>query len=169
MFPHDFQYVAVPFLTESCHLHDTTIGALAVIGAAVQCVITAFAKVDWVLYIAGLVAFLSPCITTTCRSMLSKNVEPLEVGAIFSVVGAMQACVPLFGSPIYGIMYKSTIETFPGTFLLFTAGAYLIVISLLIVVNLGLRKVEKRRKVAEEENLMKPKALLNDLHSKEDF
>ena len=165
--------MAVPFLTETCHLHDTTIGALAVIGAALQCVITAFAKIDWVLYIAGLIAFLSPCITTTCRSMLSKNVEPLEVGAIFSVVGALQSCVPLFGSPLYGVMYKSTIETFPGAFLIFTACAYLIVFTLLIVVNFGLRKVDGKRKKdeekVEEEKLVKPKALLNDLHSKEDF
>jgi len=51
------QYVAVPFLTEK-GWKDTTIGYLGVLGAIVQCVIGAFADEEWLLYLAGVVAFL---------------------------------------------------------------------------------------------------------------
>ena len=30
------QYVAVPFLSENCGLHDTTLGILGVLGSAIQ-------------------------------------------------------------------------------------------------------------------------------------
>ena len=61
------QYVAVPFMTENLGMRDSTLGFLAVLGATIQQVMVAFAKEDWVLYVAGLIAFLAPCITTTCR------------------------------------------------------------------------------------------------------
>ena len=59
--------MAVPFLTENMGMRDATLGLLAVLGATIQQVMSAFAKDDWVLYVGGLIAFLSPCITTTCR------------------------------------------------------------------------------------------------------
>ena len=61
------QYVAVPFMTENLGMRDSTLGFLAVLGATVQQFMAAFAKDDWVLYLGGLIAFLAPCITTTCR------------------------------------------------------------------------------------------------------
>lgn len=40
------QYVAVPFLSENCGLHDTTIGILAVTGCAIQQVCMSTANVN---------------------------------------------------------------------------------------------------------------------------
>ena len=54
-------------MTENLGMQDSTLGFLAVLGATIQHVINAFAKTDWVLYLTGVVSFLSPCITTTCR------------------------------------------------------------------------------------------------------
>ncbi len=66
-------------------------------------------------------------------------------------MGAVQALVPLVGAPLYGFMYKATIDKFAGAFLIFTACVYVVVALLLISVNLGLRRVEERKKKAAQE------------------
>ena len=151
------QYLAVPFLSENLQLADTTIGFIAVFGCAVEHVMFAFTDRDWVLYLAGVIAFMSPCTTTTCRSSVTKCVGVMEFGAVFSVMAAFQAMTSLIAGPIYGFTYKATIKTFPGAFLMFTAAIFALSGVLMIVVNLGLRradrkKIAKEAKAAEENN-----------------
>lgn len=138
------QYVAVPFLSGTMKLHDTTIGLIALLTCAIQqvmvCFVPAGKEFEWIIYLAGLISFLSVTITTTCRSMVTKCVGPLEVGKVLGVMGAFQAAVPLASSPVYAYLYKATVETFPGAFLLFSAGLYLVVIALLLTVNIGMKR-----------------------------
>ena len=70
--------------------------------------------------------------------------------------------VPLAASPAYGIMYRTTIETFPGAFLIFTAGLYVLVAILLVIVTLGLRGVEKRKQKSSEDETKLEKLLSSD-------
>jgi len=55
-------------------------------------------------------------------------------------MGAFQAMVPLAASPTYGFIYKRTVESFPGVFLLFSAGLYFVMMTLLFAVNTGMRR-----------------------------
>jgi len=136
------QYVAVPYLSGKLHLHDTTIALIAICGVIVQHFIACFTPItmSYLIYVGGVMSFLSVCITTTCRSLITKCVSPVEVGTVFSVMGAFQAAVPLAASPTYGFIYKQTVATFPGVFLLFSAGLYLVVMGLLYGVNRGMKK-----------------------------
>ena len=66
------------------------LGFVAVLTSTVSEFMTAFAKVDWILYLGGVIAFLGPCATTTARANITKLVSPFEIGATFAVVGAFQ-------------------------------------------------------------------------------
>ena len=53
--------------------------------------------------------------------------KPWEIGTVFSVIGAVQAMMPIIASPIYGFLYKQTLTYFPGAFLLLNVALYFVV------------------------------------------
>lgn len=57
----------------------------------------------------------SNMIITSSRSMLSKLVEPDELGAVYAVVGMGEGLLPIFFTPMYTAIYNSTLDVFPGT------------------------------------------------------
>ena len=61
-------------------------------------------------------------ITVTIRSQCTKEVDKSEIGRIFSVVGLGQAIVPLIANPLFGLIYKATLQTLPGAYLLTIVG-----------------------------------------------
>jgi hypothetical protein len=63
------------------------------------------------------------------RSQCTKEVEPNEIGRIFAVVALGQALVPLISNPLFGGIYKATLSTYPGTYLLVIAGMLLFVLA----------------------------------------
>ena len=58
--------------------------------------------------------------------------KPWEIGTVFSVIAAVQAMMPILASPLYGFLYKQTLTTFPGAFLLLNVSLYFVV-GLLII------------------------------------
>ncbi len=62
------------------------------------------------------------------RSQCTKEVDRSEVGRIFAVVALGQALVPLVSNPMFGVIYNSTLSTFPGAYLLLIAGLLVFVV-----------------------------------------
>ena len=60
------------------------------------------------------------------RSLITKCVDPDEVGKIFSIVGAFQAFLPFASSPLFGFLYRATVATFPAAFLFLVAALKLV-------------------------------------------
>ena len=58
--------------------------------------------------------------------------KPWEIGTVFSVIAAVQAMMPILASPLYGFLYKQTLASFPGAFLLLNVSLYFVV-GLLII------------------------------------
>ena len=79
----------------------------------------------WALYLIwSLFYLLYFNIFTTTRSALSKLVEPGELGRLFTVLGVLHACMGLFSGPLFGILYKATIDVMPGLWLIVIAGSF---------------------------------------------
>merc|ERR1712013_18044 len=131
------QFFAVPILSKRFKWSDTRIALLGIVGTIIQFIIVCFTPVTmtYLVYVAGVISLFSTCISTTYRSMITKLVGPLEIGKVFSVLAAFQATMPLLGNPTYGFIYKATVATFPGVFLLFSVGLYLLMLVILWLAN----------------------------------
>lgn len=58
-------------------------------------------------------------------------------------LGAVQAVVPMISSPIFGNIYRATVETMPNTFMLIIACLFFVNASMIIFVDRGLVKIQK--------------------------
>ena len=67
----------------------------------------------------------------------SQSVEKNEVGRIFSCLSLLSALIPFFSRPLYSLMYNETLESFPGTFLLFTSA----IIFVAMTVMFGVKRI----------------------------
>ena len=72
--------------------------------------------------------------------MISKNVNPDEIGKIFSILGALQAFIPFITSPFFGMLYRSTVETLPQAYLIVLACLFFICWCVMIYIDRGLLK-----------------------------
>merc|ERR1719348_1649628 len=131
------QFCAVPIISKRFHWSDTRIALLGIIGTIIQFIIVCFTPITmtYLVYVGGVISLFSVCISTAYRSMITKLVGPLEIGKVFSVLAAFQATMPLLGNPTYGFIYKATVATFPGVFLLFSVGLYLLMLAILGLAN----------------------------------
>jgi len=75
--------------------------------------------------IASVIRMMSGALIVIIRSMLSKTVQPDEVGQTFALLGIIESLVPLVMAPVYAITYHSTVFVFPGAFFFMSAGIML--------------------------------------------
>ena len=80
--------------------------------------------------------------------------EPSEIGRVFAVVGLGQAIVPLISNPLFGLVYKATLDSFPGAYLLIVAGMLIFVLgsSTFMSYNQFLQKRRAREHTENAEN-----------------
>ena len=100
------------------------------------------------LYVGACIAFLDATSFTMIRCMITKHVKPDEVGKLLSVVGAFQAFIPLISSPIFGVIYRSTVASLPQTYLIVLACFFALDWLLLFFINRGVRKIAKKEEAA---------------------
>ena len=57
---------------------------------------------------------LGPQVSTVIRSQLSKVVTERELGKVYTMLGCLEAAIPLAAAPLLTEIYNNTLETFPG-------------------------------------------------------
>jgi hypothetical protein len=95
---------------------------------------------DWMVYLGVFVSILDYASSTMFRSLISKNVQANEVGRVFSVVGILETLMPFATAPVFGFLYKSTVEYQSNAFLFLVAGLKGAVLVLMMIVRLKERK-----------------------------
>ena len=83
--------------------------------------------------VVGVLAMAS---ATMVRSMVSKIVDPSEIGKIFSLVSSVDSAVPLVVSPALTAIYNATIDTFPGAFFTLISAIFLVTAANFVVVGI---------------------------------
>lgn len=151
------QYTLIPILSsKKVGLRDSTISAMDMTGCFIQTLIVAFTPKEWALYLAAVISILDYSSFAMLRSMISKVVRPDEVGKIFAAASSIQAFIPMVASPIFGTIYRSTVDFFPQTHLCIIAGLFVVNFANLITIDRHLSKLEKTKnlpKVIREEDI----------------
>lgn len=154
------QYVMIPFLSHKVGLRDITITIIDMLTSLVNSLVMAFAVSEWMLYVGACIAFLDSSSSTMYRCIVTKLVDPDELGTILSVIGAVQAFVPIIAAPCFGLLYRNTVDVFPQTYLLVFAGLYAVVTAILLYTRHGLIKIEAETARAQKEMDLKEALLI---------
>ena len=136
-------FLLLPLLSKVLKINDCLISSVATLLTVVAYLLMACGQNDWVMYVAAVLQFNS-IITVIIRSQCTKNVEPLEIGKIFSMVALAQSIVPLIAFPIFGLVYRATVDTFPGTYLVIVSFLLSLAFASSVFLYIEDRKLRKR-------------------------
>ena len=102
---------------------------------------------EWMVYLGVAISILDYASSTMFRSLISKNVKANEVGRVFSVVGILETILPFATAPVFGFLYKSTVE--------FQANAFLFLVvalkGLVLLLMIALRVKEAKAVIQQGE------------------
>ncbi|XP_068215100.1 probable peptidoglycan muropeptide transporter SLC46 [Palaemon carinicauda] len=112
----------LPYLSYRWKVDDNILGLMGGISMLFSNVIKATAPEPWVMYLGAAVGICLDQVTAASRGAVSKLVDKSEVGAVFAVLGAAEAMIPLASVTIYTYLYNKTLNFFPGMVFIFTAG-----------------------------------------------
>nr|CAH0103279.1 unnamed protein product [Daphnia galeata] len=134
--------ILLPLLSSYFEVRDVIIGIIAILGNIAGCLTIAFAVSPLMLYLASFGYVLTASIGVVIRSMLSKLVLSDELSHVYSVLASFESLVPLISTFTYNLIYKATIDFFPGcVFVVFSC--LLVVLLILLSVVLILQWKEK--------------------------
>jgi PCFT/HCP family folate transporter-like MFS transporter 1/3 len=124
-----FLLFIMPVISGKLKVHDalliTIMLGIEVIGAIAK----PFTTTLWQFYIAYGLGTIGYCKFGIIRSLLSKFIEPDEVGKVFSLLAIISAVGPMVGNPVFRQLYNYTISIYPGTMFLFFAALLFVAMS----------------------------------------
>ena len=107
----------------------------------------------WVMFVS--VAFQWNQVIIACiNSQVTKIFEKSEVGQILSIVSLAQCLAPVIANPLFGEIYKATLDTYEGMYLLTVVALLptIVVSNLYIILDMKNRDYEKIPSSDEEKN-----------------
>ncbi|XP_075165570.1 putative peptidoglycan muropeptide transporter SLC46 [Haematobia irritans] len=132
--------VGVWLLRKVFKLQLLNVAIYALISQTSSSLMKGFAAINLQLYLAIALGIFKSIVNPMLRTVLTNLLPANELGKIFSFISALQAFIPFVATPLYTIIYRSTLETFPGFFNIVNACLFIVAIGLILVI---LRKKQK--------------------------
>lgn len=116
--------IGITFFKKVLKVSDMTLIFVALISAATDSTVKAFAQNPSTLYFSSSLAIFKVLASPMCRSLISSIVPNNEIGKIYSFTSAFEAISSLIASPLYTYVYSSTFTHFAGAFYLVSTVIY---------------------------------------------
>ncbi|KAK9880876.1 hypothetical protein WA026_013204 [Henosepilachna vigintioctopunctata] len=113
-------FLGVIVLTKFLHCNEPVIGMIGLTGSIIANSVYVAAPSPRYFYIGAVCDFFTLLPYVAVRSLVPKTVPPHELGQTNAVFGIFDSLIPLVFGPLYTIIYKYTIDVFPGTYFLVT-------------------------------------------------
>ena len=121
-------FLVLPFLSKYLGYSDPIVAIIGTIATVFGYFIMAIGQTSWtwpnenwdpgwVMYISAACQW-NQVVNVSINSQITKMFEKFEFGQILSFVSLVQFLVPLIASPLFGLIYKATLDTFEGSYLL---------------------------------------------------
>ncbi|XP_017836388.1 tetracycline resistance protein, class A [Drosophila busckii] len=95
---------------------------------------TAFAFVDWQIYLAVGLGVFKSLVNPMGRTMITNLLPTNERGKVFGMLSVLQTLSPIIGATLYALIYADTLDTAPGLFNLISGTLFGLAIVLLLIV-----------------------------------
>ncbi|KAI8482230.1 hypothetical protein Bbelb_400120 [Branchiostoma belcheri] len=133
-------------------LGDTRLGQVGMLSRAASNITVAFTTTVWMLYLGSVMGMFSGFGAASLRSLLSKEVELTEKGALFSVVSSIEVMSQLLASVLFNNLYPATLNFFPGLCFLLMAGSLIIPLGILQWLQMDIKRTKSYSTLEEEGN-----------------
>ncbi|XP_041976365.1 proton-coupled folate transporter-like [Aricia agestis] len=114
---------SISFFSKKLKLDDSMLGIIAMTSKIAGALMWAFARNGKDIYVAPVLELLNGTIQIATRSITSKMVTSNELGKVYSLFGLAETIVPLIFSPMYSMVYITTLHILPGAPFLITVAA----------------------------------------------
>ncbi|CAL4147784.1 unnamed protein product, partial [Meganyctiphanes norvegica] len=130
--------VAVPLLSKGFNLNDNILAMLGGAASIFDYLLYGLVNenTEYLMWIAPVGALLVNSAVIAIRSMLSKLVQPDELGKISAVLGALDGLMPMVSFSLYTLVYHATVNSFPGAQFFFGLSANLLMTIIIIFIIL---------------------------------
>ncbi|OXA64278.1 Proton-coupled folate transporter [Folsomia candida] len=114
--------LSMVILSHVWKLRDPVIGFISCLSQISGHVMYMIATNAVTMFLAPAVGLMTETTHVISRSLLSKSVPKADVGKVIGLMSILDIIAPLVVIPIYNLIYKNTLTTFPGGAFLFSVG-----------------------------------------------
>ncbi|XP_017123415.1 uncharacterized protein LOC108143479 [Drosophila elegans] len=107
-------------------LSVVTLALLAFFSEILNNLAKGFATMPWHMYLSVTLGVFRSISGPMCRTIVSNIVPPSDLGKIFSIKNVLQSFAPFVAAPLYTLIYKQSLTTYPGLFNFVSSFLYLL-------------------------------------------